>query len=128
MLHFLQLRMDSHAQLEIRSYANVIGNEIVAKWCPLTWSAFNDYHFRRNALLLSARDKAVVAAITAAHFWSEDTADVGFIKQRWQEVDNLAASFGWLEKREDGTFKDNRERAEFEQKIAQLGLRAPWNH
>jgi thymidylate synthase (FAD) len=42
-LNFLRLRMDSHAQLEIRSYANVIGNEIVAKLFPVAWEAFQDY-------------------------------------------------------------------------------------
>ena len=34
LLHFLALRMDPHAQLEIRSYADVIGREIVARWVP----------------------------------------------------------------------------------------------
>ncbi len=42
-LHFLKLRMDSHAQLEIRSYANIIGHEIVAVLWPQTWEAFQDY-------------------------------------------------------------------------------------
>jgi thymidylate synthase (FAD) len=48
LFHFLMLRMDTHAQLEIRSYANVIGHDIVSKWCPLAWEAFTDY--RLNAL------------------------------------------------------------------------------
>ncbi len=43
LFHFLMLRMDNHAQLEIRSYANVIGHEIVSRWCPLAWEAFTDY-------------------------------------------------------------------------------------
>ena len=43
LLHFLALRMDSHAQKEIRDYATVIGREIVARWVPLTWEAFQDY-------------------------------------------------------------------------------------
>jgi len=34
LLHFLVLRMHHHAQFEIRSYANVIGHEIVRRWCP----------------------------------------------------------------------------------------------
>ena len=49
LLHFLHLRMDNHAQREIRAYAEVIGREIVAKWVPLAWEAFLDY--RRNAVL-----------------------------------------------------------------------------
>jgi thymidylate synthase (FAD) len=43
LLHFLRLRMDDHAQEEIRAYAAVIGEEIVAKWVPLVWEAFTDY-------------------------------------------------------------------------------------
>ena len=56
LFHFLSLRMDEHAQAEIRSYANVIGEEIVAKWCPIAWDAFADY--RLNALHLTRIDKA----------------------------------------------------------------------
>jgi thymidylate synthase (FAD) len=53
-LHFLSLRMDSHAQHEIRCYANVIGWEIVAELFPLTWGAFQDYVL--NAVTLSGSD------------------------------------------------------------------------
>lgn len=50
-LGFLALRMDSHAQKEIRDYANIIGNEIIAKLFPVTWEAFQDY--RMNSITLS---------------------------------------------------------------------------
>lgn len=40
--HFLRLRMDAHAQKEIREYANVLF-EIVSKVCPLACEAFRDY-------------------------------------------------------------------------------------
>jgi thymidylate synthase (FAD) len=40
LFHFLFLRMDRHAQYEIRKYAETIGYEIVAKWCPVAWEAF----------------------------------------------------------------------------------------
>lgn len=43
LLHFLSLRMDSHAQFEIRQYADIIGKEIVARWVPMVWEAFIDY-------------------------------------------------------------------------------------
>lgn len=43
LLHFLSLRMDEHAQQEIREYASLIGREIVQKWCPIAWEAFLDY-------------------------------------------------------------------------------------
>lgn len=55
LFHFLRLRMDPHAQLEIRSYANIIGYEIVAKLFPASWRAFCDY--RLNAITLSATDQ-----------------------------------------------------------------------
>ena len=32
LLHFLRLRMDEHAQLEIREYADTIGNRRWARW------------------------------------------------------------------------------------------------
>lgn len=38
-LHFLTLRMDSHAQWEIRQYANAVGALIAAQW-PRTWKLF----------------------------------------------------------------------------------------
>lgn len=50
LLHFLSLRMDPHAQQEIREYANVIA-KIVEAWCPATWSAFVDW--RLEAITLS---------------------------------------------------------------------------
>jgi thymidylate synthase (FAD) len=43
LLHFLALRMDSHAQYEIRQYAITIGEKIVKPLLPLTWEAFEDY-------------------------------------------------------------------------------------
>lgn len=45
LLHFLNLRMDPHAQKEIREYAEILGNQIVAKWVPYTWEAFNKLTF-----------------------------------------------------------------------------------
>ena len=34
LLHFLALRMEAGAQLEIRDYATTIGREIVSRWSP----------------------------------------------------------------------------------------------
>jgi thymidylate synthase (FAD) len=63
LLHFLSLRMDSHAQLEIRSYATIIGEQIVAKLFPITWQAFLDY--RVNALSLTALEIGVIEKVIA---------------------------------------------------------------
>jgi thymidylate synthase (FAD) len=45
LLNFLRLRMDSHAQWEIRQYANVIG-EIVKTVTPMAWKAFDRHVLR----------------------------------------------------------------------------------
>jgi thymidylate synthase (FAD) len=50
LLHFLKLRMDKHAQFEIREYANEI-SKIVEIVCPLTYQAFKDYTL--NSIKLS---------------------------------------------------------------------------
>lgn len=54
LLHFLGLRMDGHAQQEIREYATTIGEQIVKPLFPLTWEAFVDY--RLEAMQLSRLD------------------------------------------------------------------------
>ncbi|RMG33933.1 MAG: FAD-dependent thymidylate synthase [Planctomycetota bacterium] len=58
LLHFLSLRMDEHAQQEIREYATTIGEQIVRPLFPLVWEAFLDY--RRNAMFLSRLDCEVI--------------------------------------------------------------------
>ncbi len=63
LLHFLELRMDRHAQWEIAQYARVIGYEIVAPLFPITWEAFVDY--RLQGLVLSRLDCEVIARLVA---------------------------------------------------------------
>lgn len=60
LLHFLSLRADSHAQFEIRAYAEVIG-DIVSRWVPLVWEAFQDYHV--GTVTLSRQEAAIVRAL-----------------------------------------------------------------
>lgn len=50
LLHFLALRMDSHAQEEIRAYATAIGREIVQPLFPVVWEAFEDYRLHGQSL------------------------------------------------------------------------------
>ena len=50
LMHYLQLRMDGHAQQEIRAYAEAIFN-LVEPLVPITMKAFKD--FRVNAMQLS---------------------------------------------------------------------------
>jgi len=62
LFNFLRLRMDAHAQYEIREYAKVIGG-IVKNWVPLSWEAFRDY--RLDAVTLSRHEAAILRAVVA---------------------------------------------------------------
>ncbi len=111
LLHFLALRMDRHAQQEIRGYAETIGRRIVARWVPLTWEAFLDY--RWGGLVLSRLEREIVAALSRG----ED----GRV-----EATGLAREAGWLAEARAGGLKRHRERQECEAKLQRLGLAAPW--
>ena len=52
LFHFLRLRADSHAQYEIRVYAEAIA-EMVRDWVPLAFAAFEDY--RMGGVTLSSK-------------------------------------------------------------------------
>lgn len=109
LLHFLGLRMESHAQYEIRCYANIIGNEIVNRWCPVAWEAFQDY--RMNAISFSDQETRILKELYNGNK---------------SEANKLADSFGWL-KIIDKRFTKNIERMEFEEKLERLGIEKPWN-
>ncbi len=108
LLHFLALRMDSHAQYEIRVYAEIIGNEIVSRWVPQAWEAFLDYRFK--AQRFSALENDILRLII-----SGDRAGATKQMEEW----------GLLKYR-DGKLLRNRERMEMEEKLRQLGLDIPW--
>jgi thymidylate synthase (FAD) len=57
LLHFLKLRMDEHAQYEIRVYANVI-KEIINNFVPMSVEAFEDYIFESRSF--SKQELAVI--------------------------------------------------------------------
>ncbi len=109
LLHFLALRMDEHAQYEIRMFAKTIGEQVVSRWCPLTWEAFMDY--RINAVSLTDLETQVIKKISA-------NDNEGAIK--------LATDFGWISYRDDGGLKAHLERAETEEKLRDLNLQIPW--
>ncbi|MFN2371364.1 MAG: FAD-dependent thymidylate synthase [Candidatus Krumholzibacteriia bacterium] len=109
LLHFLALRMDPHAQLEIREYANVIGREIVARWVPLVWEAFEDY--RLGASFFSRIEGEILAALGAG---DRDRACA------------IAREAGWLKAAPRGGWTRHRERQECEAKLARLNLPLPW--
>ncbi len=50
LFHFLSLRMDSHAQHEIRAYATTIGEDILSKVVPIAYGSFKDYRLDSTPL------------------------------------------------------------------------------
>ena len=82
LLHFLGLRADDHAQYEIRAYAEVILDQVVARWVPLTCAAFRDYV--AGAFTLSAPALAVVRRMLAGE--SVDQAASGLSAREWREL------------------------------------------
>ena len=107
LLHFLALRMDRHSQYEIRSYATLIGTEIVQKWCPLAWEAFQDY--RMNNLSLSKIEVEVIKLLIAG---------------KTEDVLNILYENNFLSR--DGQAKKNRERQELEEKLNFLNIPISW--
>ena len=58
LMHYLHLRMDEHAQMEIREYANAI-YELVKPLVPVTMEAFKD--FRADAMHLTGPEIRAIA-------------------------------------------------------------------
>ncbi|UCG37912.1 MAG: FAD-dependent thymidylate synthase [bacterium] len=108
LLHFLALRMDDKAQMEIRLYARTIGEKIVRKWVPLTWKAFMDYRF--GSINLSSDEIAVVSLL-------------GSGKRKEAERALLEAG---LAVRDGGTLKATLEGRELAGKLVRLGIKVPY--
>ena len=81
LMNFLFLRGDSHAQYEIRVYAETM-LETVKKWVPITHAAFLDY--RVGAAHLSSKGlKIVKSMINGNKVGYEDS---GLSKREWNEL------------------------------------------
>ncbi len=108
LLHFLELRMEKNAQLEIREYANIIGREIVKRWAPIAWEAFEEYAL--NSKEFSGFELELISLLANG---------------KGEEAKTKADEFGWLKYKEEKlTF--NMERWEFENKMKDLKIEIPW--
>jgi thymidylate synthase (FAD) len=67
LFHFLSLRMDPHAQKEIRDYAVVIG-DIVRQWVPHAWEAFEDY--RLGGAYYSKQEMKILLSMLSSDEWT----------------------------------------------------------
>ncbi len=97
--HFLGLRMDEHAQWEIRQYANAMA-KIVSDSFPIAWKAFEDYEMKSTQLTLP--EKNILTSLL--------NGNVQFTKS---DILSVADSQGLINKRE---------RQELLDKFRNLGL------
>ncbi len=81
LFHFLSLRADSHAQYEIRAYAEAMMGMAEA-WVPIAAGAFRDY--RLGAVTLSAQMLGVVKRMVAGE--AVEQAGSGLSKREWREL------------------------------------------
>jgi len=81
LLGFLSLRADSHAQYEIRVYAEAMLKTVEA-WVPHCFEAFRDY--RMGAALLSAQMLAIVKRMLGGEAVTQETS--GLSKREWREL------------------------------------------
>lgn len=101
MFHFLALRMDSHAQKEIREYATLIGEQIIKPLYPVAWEAFEDY--RLGAMFLTRLDIGVIQRMQT---------DTRFTEEAFLEHQDPS----WVK------LERCRERDECFEKLARLGM------
>lgn len=106
MFHFLSLRMDPHAQIEIREYANIIGDEIVGRIAPVAYSAFKD--FTLNSVSLSSKEKTAVSLLLREE----------------PDVERACQLAGLRLRKEDGTPMKTGEGVEFVQKLKGISERS----
>ena len=105
LLHFLALRMDSHAQLEIRNYATAIGEQIIRPLFPVVWEAFLDY--RMQSMHLTRLDIGVIQRLSAGSTEGAPYSEEAFLAAQDPTWESL---------------KRSRERDECRSKLERLGL------
>lgn len=84
LLHFLNLRADSHAQYEIRVYALEI-LEIVKRWVPHCYDAFVKY--RKDGKELSAAAIETLKKIIKGDLVTQESSDLSL--REWNELKDL---------------------------------------
>ncbi len=82
LFHFLRLRADSHAQYEIRVYADAIC-DIVADWVPAAYKAFEDY--RLGSVSMSAQMVDCVRRMLKGE--QVDQENSGMSAREWREFE-----------------------------------------
>ncbi len=81
LLHFVALRADSHAQYEIRAYANVI-LDLLKAWVPFTYAAFEEY--RLHGAHISRTGLEIIRQIIHGNPVNQESS--GMSKREWDEL------------------------------------------
>ena len=81
LLHFLSLRADSHAQYEIRVYAEAM-LDVVKRWVPAVFESFTEY--RMGGAHLSRTGLDVVKRLLAGEPVTQEAS--GLSKREWREL------------------------------------------
>ena len=81
LMNFLRLRVDHHAQYEIRAYAEAM-LDTLKRWVPITYEAFMDY--RVGGTEVSAKGKLVIQKLIKGEAISIDNS--GLSKREWNEL------------------------------------------
>jgi len=84
LFHFLRLRADSHAQYEIRVYADEIC-KVVADWVPAAYSAFEDY--RMGGAVISEKGLDCLRRMLKGEAVTQETS--GMSKGEWREFEGV---------------------------------------
>src|SRR5438874_10169089 len=105
--HFLQLRLDPHAQHEIRVYAEAMA-QIVRAVAPVAWEAFEDYQLQTERFSRLELEALARLVGSEAGKWPNDQQVTKALPDVWRETGA------------GGTLKRNRERDEFLAKLKRL--------
>lgn len=89
LMHFLRLRADSHAQYEIRVYADAI-IDIMKRWVPFAYEAFCDY--RLNAATFSGKMLEVLRRKLNGE--QVEQVNSGLTVREWREMEVLLENKG----------------------------------
>ena len=81
LMNFLRLRADSHAQYEIRAYADAMLNTLKS-WVPITYDAFLDY--RVGGTEVSSKGKILIKKLIKGE--KIDMESSGLSKREWNEL------------------------------------------
>lgn len=81
LLHFVALRADSHAQYEIRVYADVI-LDIIKSWVPFVYEAFEEH--RLHSATFSRKGVEIIKQLIAGKHINQE--DSGMSKREWDEM------------------------------------------